>query len=81
MDANKVASFCTTASELLVQVTAYAAQEPAKRSAEDDAQVRQLRVAGGAINDALSQVARLTPPIAPPVMPRPAPAPEPATAT
>jgi hypothetical protein len=62
MDANKVATFCTLASELLGQVTAYAAQESANRSAEDDALVRQLRVAAAAINVALETTARIMPP-------------------
>jgi hypothetical protein len=67
MDANKVTTFCTLASDLLAQLTAYAALEPAKRSAEDDAQVRQLRVASSALNMALETLARISPmPMPPP---------------
>jgi hypothetical protein len=81
MDAGLVTKFCDIAAALIVPLGTYAATEVAERSPADDALVRQLRVAGGAINDALSQVARLTPPIAPPVMPRPVPASETSTAT
>jgi hypothetical protein len=81
MDAGLVMRFCAIAAALILPLGTYAATDVADRSPADDALVRQLRVAGGAINDALNQVARLTPPTAPPVMPRPAPASEPATAT
>ena len=72
LDSNQVKLFCDVASQLIVPLATYAGTEVAKRSPDDDALVRQLRVAGGAINDALSQVARLTPPTAPPLPPRPA---------
>jgi hypothetical protein len=75
MDANQVKTFCDVAATLLVPLGEYAATAPAERKPSDDALVRQLRVAGGAINDALSQVARLTPPIPPPMPPMPAPSP------
>ena len=71
MDANQVKLFCDVASQLVVPLAEYAGIEPGKRTPADDALVRQLRVAGGAINDALSQVARLTPATAPPMPPRP----------
>ena len=71
LDANQVKLFCDVASQLIVPLAGYAGTEVAQRSPGDDALVRQLRVAGGAINDALSQVARLTPPTPPPLPPRP----------
>jgi hypothetical protein len=80
MDAHLVQKFCDIAAELIVPLGTYAGTEVGERKPSDDALVSQLRVAGAAINEALSHVARLTPPIAPPVMPRPAPASEPATA-
>jgi hypothetical protein len=69
MDANKVATFCSLASELLGQITAYAAEEPGKHSAEDNAQVRQLRVASSALNMALETLGRISPPPMPPPPP------------
>jgi hypothetical protein len=80
MDANQVKTFCDVVAQLIVPLGTYAATDVADRSPADDALVRQLRVAGGAINDALSQVARLTPPTPPPLPPRPVAPPEPATA-
>jgi hypothetical protein len=80
MDAAQVKTFCDVVAQLIVPLGTYAGTEVGERKAADDALVRQLRVAGGAINDALSQVARLTPPTPPP-MPAPPAAPEPATAT
>jgi hypothetical protein len=86
MDAAQVKTFCDIAAQLIEPLGTYAAIEVVQRDPADDALVRQLRVAGGAINDALSQVARLTPPVPPPMPPPPAsigsapPAPEPATA-
>jgi hypothetical protein len=76
MDADQVNTFCDVVTQLIGPLATYAGTEPGKRDANDDLLVRQLRVAGAAINEALSQVARLTPPMAPPV-PRPAPASEP----
>jgi hypothetical protein len=78
MDANQVNTFCNVVAQLVVPLATYAGTEVAQRKPADDALVRQLRVAGGAINDALNQVARLTPPAPPPMPPLPAPAPEPA---
>lgn len=69
MDANQVQTFCDVVTQLIVPLAAYAGTEPAHREAADDVLVRQLRVAGGAINDALNQVARLTPPTPPPMPP------------
>ena len=82
MDANQVKTFCDVVAQLLVPLATYGGAEVAQRTPADDALVRQLRVAGSAINDALNQVARLTPPTPPP-MPAPPAAlmmPEPATA-
>jgi hypothetical protein len=61
-----------------VPLATYAGTEPGQRKPAYDVLVRQLRVAGGAINDALNQVARLTPPVPPPM---PEPPPRPATST
>jgi hypothetical protein len=72
MDADQVRKFCDIAAQLIVPLATYAGTEPGRRDSNDDVLVRQLRVAGGAINDALSQVARLTPPIPPPMPPQPA---------
>jgi hypothetical protein len=77
MDASKVATFCTLASELLAQVTAYVAQDAGSHGAEDNAQVRQLRVATSALNTALETLARMTPPPMPPAFVAPASSPKP----
>jgi hypothetical protein len=61
MDAGQVKTFCESAAQLLVEIGAYAALEPAKRSPEDDALVRQLRVATSALNTALETLARVSP--------------------
>ncbi len=71
LDANQVKLFCEVVSGLVVPLAEYAGTEVGQRKPADDSLVRQLRVAGGAINDALSQVARLTPATAPPLPPRP----------
>jgi hypothetical protein len=73
MDRNQVELFCNVVAQLLTPLATYASTEPARRDPADDTLVRQLRVAGGAINEALSQVARLTPPALPPMRPPPAP--------
>jgi|HubBroStandDraft_6_1064221.scaffolds.fasta_scaffold2209477_1 hypothetical protein len=80
MDAALVETFCDIAAQLIVPLATYAGTEVGQRDPNDDVLVRQLRVAGGAINDALNQVARLTPPTAPPVMSRLDPTSEPAAA-
>jgi hypothetical protein len=71
LDANQVKMFCDVVAGLIVPLATYAGTEPGQRNPADDALVRELRVAGGAINDALSQVARLTPPTPPPMPPPP----------
>ena len=73
LDRNQVETFCAVAAQLIVPLATYGGTLPAERDPADDALVNQLRVAGGAINDALNQVARLTPPK--PQMPPPPPAP------
>jgi hypothetical protein len=79
MDAGLVNKFCDIAAALVVPLATYAGTEVGARGPADVALVAQLRVAGAAINEALSQVARLTPPIAPPMPPQRA-ASEPAAA-
>ena len=73
MDQNQVDLFCNVVAGLITPLVTYAATDPGQRKPADDALVRQLRVAGGAINDALQQVARLTPPQPPPMPPPPSP--------
>ncbi len=73
MDAELVEKFCDITAQLIVPLGTYAGTEPGQRSPEDSALVNKLRVAGAAINDALNQVARLTPPALPPMRPPPAP--------
>lgn len=67
MDAGQVKTLCDAAAQLLPQLGAYASQDTTKRTAEDDALVRQLRVAAGALNNALMEVARMIPPPMPPM--------------
>jgi hypothetical protein len=69
MDANQVKTFCDVVAQLIGPLATYAATEPGQRKPADDALVRQLRVCGGAMNDALNQVARFTPPLPPPTPP------------
>jgi len=69
MDAGTVKTFCDAATTLLSQVGDYAATDAAKHKPEDDALVRQLRVAAGALANALMEVARMTPPPMPPMPP------------
>ena len=71
MDAGQVKIVCDSAAQVLSQLGAYASQAPAAHTAEDDALVRQLRVAVGALANALMEVSRMTPPPMPP-MPQPA---------
>jgi hypothetical protein len=81
MDRNQVQMFCDVVAQLIGPLAAHAGVDARERDPNDEALVRQLRVAGGAINDALSQVARLTPPQPPPMPPPPAPVLAPATST
>ena len=79
MDSGQVKTFCDAAAQLLPQIGAYAAAPNAEHSADDDGLVRQLRVAASAINNALMEVSRMTPPPMPP-MPVPQQAPPAASA-
>ena len=58
------------AAQLLPALGAYASTEAGKRTPGDDALVRQLHVAAGALNMALMEVPRMVPPPTPP-MPMP----------
>jgi hypothetical protein len=69
MDANQVKTFCDAAAQLLPALGAYASTEASQRTPEDDALVRQLRVAAGTLSNALLEVARMTPPPRPPMPP------------
>jgi hypothetical protein len=67
MDFNQVETLGAAAARLLPALVAYASVEASQRSPEDDALIRQLRVAVGAINMALMEVPRQSPPM--PMMP------------
>ena len=69
MDSGTVTAFCDIAHQLLPALGAYASIEAAQRNPEDDALIRQLRVAAGAINMALMEVPRFQPPPMPQMMP------------
>jgi hypothetical protein len=73
MNAELVTKFCDITAQLIVPLGTYASTEVAQRDPLDTELVHQLRVAGGAINEALNQVARLTPPALPPMRPPAAP--------
>ena len=62
MDSGAVETFCDAAVQLLQALSTYASAEASQRTPEDDAAVRQLRVAAGAIATALMEVARMVPP-------------------
>ena len=62
MDATQIKTFCDAAARLLPQLGDYASVDAAKRKLEDDALVRQLRVAAGAVASAMIEVARMVPP-------------------
>jgi hypothetical protein len=63
MDANQIMTFCAVAAQLLPALGAYASIEASQRSPEDDALIRQLRVATGALHMALMEVPRQSPPM------------------
>jgi hypothetical protein len=62
MDAKQVTSFCNDAVQLVPALAHHAAIEPDKRTPEDEALIRQLRVAAGALAHALMEVPRQQPP-------------------
>ena len=63
MDAGTVKTFCDAAVQLLPVIAAYAALEADQRRPEDEAQIRALRVAAGALAHALMEVPWLPPPM------------------
>lgn len=71
MDAGQVQVVCDTAAQLMPHLEAYGSQDPKDRTPEDDALIRKLRIAVGALNAALEHVARLTPLTMPPLPPPP----------
>jgi hypothetical protein len=75
MNTEQIATFCDVAHQLQPQLAAYVATPPEQRSAEDDAGVRQLRLAVAGLFNIMVEVARMTPP---PMPPRPADPPRPA---
>ena len=62
MDTNQVKTFCDAAHQLLPALGAYASIEASERKPEDEALIRQLRVAAGALAHALMEVSRMVPP-------------------
>ena len=70
MDSETVTAFCDIAHQLMPALGTYASMEASQRNPEDDALIRQLRVAAGALNMALMEVPRLPPPM-PPMSPPP----------
>jgi hypothetical protein len=70
MDADQVRTFCDVAQRLQPQLAQYVATEPDKRTPEDDAMVRQLRLSVAALFNVMVEVARMTPP---PMRPMPPP--------
>lgn len=65
MDARQVTTFCDAAAQLVPALVQLASTDPAQRSPEDDAMIRQLRVAAGAIAHALMETPRQQPPMPP----------------
>jgi hypothetical protein len=68
LDSGTVKTVCDAAAYLLPVLAAYASQEASQRTPEDEALIRQLRVAAGSLNSALMEVPRSFPP---PAMPPP----------
>jgi hypothetical protein len=73
LDPETVKTLCDTVGKLIVPLASHAALQPAERKPADDALIRQLSVAGGALHDALNTVARFTPMMMPPMPPPPVP--------
>jgi hypothetical protein len=71
MDPKQVTIFCDAAAKLLPTLGEYAATDPEKRKPEDDALVRQLRVAASALANVMVEVSRMTPAPVPPMPPMP----------
>ena len=63
MDAGTVKTFCDAAVQLLPALGEYASLEASQRTPEDEALIRQLRVAAGALANALMEVPRQQPPM------------------
>ena len=77
MQAEHVETFCDIAQQLQPQLQEYVATPHDQRSPEDDADVRQLRLAVAGLFNIMVEVARMTPP---PMPPRPAEPPRPPSA-
>ena len=71
MDATQVRTFCDAAAQLMPQLGEYAATEHTKRTPDDDALVRQLRIAAAALANVMIEVARMTPAPVPAMTPPP----------
>ena len=70
MDPGTVKTFCDAAAQLLTQLGEYAAVDLVQRKPEDEALVRQLRIAASGIGDAIVEIGRMMPP---PLRPMPIP--------
>ena len=69
MDSGTVKTFTDAAGMLLPALVQFASIPNDQRTAEDEAMIRQLRVAAGALAHALMEVPRQQPPM--PAFPRP----------
>ena len=71
MNAERIATFCEIAHQLQPQLAEYVATAPEQRSPEEDAGVRQLRLAVAGLFNIMVEVARMTPPPMPSMQARP----------
>ena len=62
MDSGTVKTFVDAAVHLLRALAEYASLENDHRTAEDEALIRQLRVAAGGLAQAMMEVSRMVPP-------------------
>jgi hypothetical protein len=72
LDSGTVKTIVDAAHYLVPTLGALAAQDASQRTPEDDALIRQLRVAIGSLNMALMEVPRAPPPLMQPPQPAPA---------
>ena len=71
MDATEIELLLAAAARLVPQLMECGALLPAERKPNDDALLRQLRIAAAALAATCDHVARLTPPMPMPAQPRP----------
>ena len=65
MDTGTVKTFTDAAALLVPALVQHAAADPSQRSPEDEAMIRQLQVAAGAVAHALMKLPRQQPPMPP----------------